>query len=164
MGASDSEDDTPQTGRRVLLKQVSTAAMFGGLAAGYGYCGSIGARYVYPRDKARTRLYVTDVASVAVGETVDYQTPSGARVAITRRGEGEADFIALSSTCPHLGCQVHWEGKNNRYFCPCHNGAFDAEGRPLSGPPQADGTALVRYPLAVDKGLLFIELAEEDLA
>ncbi len=164
MGDSDASDDEPEGGRRRLLRQVSSAAMFGGLAAGYGYCGSIGARYVYPRERAKTRLYVTDVASVAVGESIAYRTPSGAHVAITRRGAGEADFIALSSTCPHLGCQVHWEANNNRYFCPCHNGVFDADGTPTAGPPKADGTPLLRYSLATESGLLFIELAEEDLA
>lgn len=157
-------DDEREGGRRRVLRQLSSAAMFGGLAAGYGYCGSIGARYVYPRSKPLTRLYVRDVASIAVGESVSYRTPAGARVAITRRGDGEADFIALSSTCPHLGCQVHWEANNDRYFCPCHNGAFDAEGRPTEGPPKADETPLVRYPLVVEAGLLYIELAEEDLA
>ncbi len=164
MGDRDSDDGGANADRRRLLKTVSSVAMFGGIAASYGYCGSVGARYAYPRDKPRTRLYVTDVKSVAVGESVNYQTPSGAKVAITRRGEGPEDFIALSSTCPHLGCQVHWEGKNDRYFCPCHNGAFDAEGKPTSGPPKADNTALIRYPLAVVDGLLYIELAEEDLA
>lgn len=162
MGDSDRDAEKGDVGRRQLLKQVTTAAMFGGLAAGYGYCGSVGARYIYPRDKPRTRLYVTDLASLPTGESMDYKTPGGARVAITRRSETE--FIALSSTCPHLGCQVHWEQAKERYFCPCHNGAFDAEGKPQSGPPQSDNTPLVRYPLVVEGDLLYIELAEEDLA
>lgn len=157
-----SDEGEKSAGRRRLLTQISRAAMVGGLAAGYGFCGSVGARYVYPRQKKRTRLYVTDLASLPVGASMAYKTPAGADVAITRRSE--QDFIALSSTCPHLGCQVHWEQANERYFCPCHNGAFDAEGQPQSGPPKADQTPLLRYPLAVEGDLLYIELADEDLA
>ena len=68
------------------------------------------------------------------------------------------DFIALSSTCPHLGCQVHWEAAHDRFFCPCHNGVFDPSGRGLSGPPGEAGLSLPSYNLRVDNGLLFIEV------
>jgi menaquinol-cytochrome c reductase iron-sulfur subunit len=40
----------------------------------------------------------------------------------------------LSSICPHLGCEVDWDGGARRFFCPCHDSAFAADGRVLSGP------------------------------
>ncbi|MBI4577262.1 MAG: Rieske 2Fe-2S domain-containing protein, partial [Planctomycetes bacterium] len=71
------------------------------------------------------------------------------------------DFLALSSTCPHLGCRVHWEVQNRRFFCPCHNGSFDAAGRATGGPPAEAGQSLPRYALRLEGGLLFIELPVE---
>jgi Rieske Fe-S protein len=140
--------------------------MAGGLVAGYGTCAVIGAKYVYPNASKRVRMFVTELAGMAKGESMNSQTPAGAKVAITRHGEaGTADdFMALSSTCPHLGCQVHWQASEERFFCPCHNGAFDLKGNPTEGPPKAANQKLIQYPLVVDAGLLYIELSEKDLA
>ena len=135
--------------------------MAGGLAAGYGTFAALAARYLYPaRWGEVTRLYVSDVASLRVGDSFTFTTPSGATAAIARIAHtgDAADFIALSSTCPHLGCKVHWEAAQNRFFCPCHNGAFDAAGKAIAGPPAEAGQALLRYPLAIEDGLLFIEV------
>jgi Rieske Fe-S protein len=90
---------------------------------------------------------------------LDFTSPTGAKIVVARQGDGtEAeDFLALSSVCPHLGCRVHWEGANDRFFCPCHNGAFDKSGNPIAGPPQAAGQSLTRFPLKVESGLLYLE-------
>jgi Rieske Fe-S protein len=134
--------------------------MTGGLVAGYGTFAAMAGRYLYPAKPApKAWLFVAEVAALRPGDSLSYVTPSGAPVAIARRKAegGVEDFVALSSTCPHLGCKVHWEGPQNRFFCPCHNGAFDAEGRPLSGPPKEAGQALPRYPLRTEGGLLYLE-------
>ena len=72
-----------------------------------------------------------------------------------------SDFVAFSSICPHLGCQVNWELQNDRFFCPCHNGVFDRDGNATGGPPAAAGQRLPRYPLKIENGLLFIEVQLE---
>ena len=74
-----------------------------------------------------------------------------------------ADFVALSSTCPHLGCQVHWEAHRDQYVCPCHNGTFNPEGKPTGGPPKEGNTPLPRYPLEVRGQLVFINVPTEAL-
>ena len=81
----------------------------------------------------------------------------------TRDG-GAEDFVALSSTCPHLGCQVRWESQNNRFFCPCHNGVFDPTGKGIGGPPGEAGQSLAQYPLKVEGGLLHIAVPTTRLA
>ena len=153
---------TPQTpDRRSVLVWLSTAGMLAALAAAYGTLAGFMGRFLYPTDRAtKGWLFVTQIGRLGVGESIRYHSPVGATVNVTRRGEGgaEADFIALSSVCPHLGCQVHWEAQNNRFFCPCHNGVFDPGGVATSGPPAEAKQTLAQYPLMVDKGLLFIQV------
>jgi cytochrome b6-f complex iron-sulfur subunit len=44
----------------------------------------------------------------------------------------ENGFVALSTTCPHLGCTV--EATTAGFTCPCHNSRFDQQGTLLQGP------------------------------
>lgn len=43
--------------------------------------------------------------------------------------------VARSLLCSHFGCRVQWEAARERYHCPCHEGVFDRDGRPVAGPP-----------------------------
>jgi Rieske Fe-S protein len=70
--------------------------------------------------------------------------------------DGSKQVRALSATCTHLGCQVHWDAKGKRFRCPCHGGVYDVTGKVMEGPPPrpldtldarietADETVLVR--------------------
>ncbi len=163
--APDGAENEPD--RRRFLTTASSVAMGAGLAGGYGAFGAIAGRFLYPaRPGDRQWQFVIETGRLSLGDSVLYRGPSGETINVTRQAEGgdEADFIALSSTCPHLGCQVHWEGQNNRYFCPCHNGTFDPAGVGTGGPPGDAGMALPRYPLKIDGGLLFIEVPTAQLA
>lgn len=163
-----SGDDSSEGGtRRSALARWTTGAVAGGLALSYGACAAMGARYLYPARPRRRRLqFVARVVDVEPGASLLYRAPTGERIAIARQGSAGTvdDFVALSSTCPHLGCQVHWEGHNERFFCPCHNGVFDPSGRAVSGPPAEAGQDLPRYELQVDRGLLFIDVPIDALA
>ena len=67
----------------------------------------------------------------------------------------DGQFRILSPVCPHLGCAVRWVNEQNKFICPCHSGAFTAEGHRISGPPPrsmdsldakvVDGVLKVRY-------------------
>ena len=152
--------------RRRFLGRASHAAMAAGLAGGYGGLGLIAGRFLSPsRDTGRVWQFVVEADRMAVGESREYRGPAGETISITRRGRGAGadDFIALSSACPHLGCQVHWEPQNDRYFCPCHNGTFDPSGVATGGPPGDAGQDLPPYPLRVERGMLFIEVGVDRL-
>jgi cytochrome b6-f complex iron-sulfur subunit len=156
MTMADPEGVSPDPERRSFL---ATGAMAGGLIAGYGAFGAIAVRFLYPaRPGEEERLFVADLASFKPGDSMVYRTPAGQPVAIARIGSAgtKEDFLALSSTCPHLGCQVHWEPQNRRFFCPCHNGVFDPSGKAVAGPPADAGQSLLRYPVEVANGLLYI--------
>jgi Rieske Fe-S protein len=171
-GPGKSRDQTEDHGateedRRSFLDKTSKAAMAVGLAGGYGGLGAVAVRYLYPAGpEDLSWQFVLRVDDLAEGESVRYEGPSGETINIARqRREGTAeDFVALSSTCPHLGCQVRWEPQNDRFFCPCHNGVFDPSGVATGGPPGEAGQRLAEYPLKVENGLLHIAVPMERLA
>jgi len=160
----DRSSDSPD--RRDFIATASGLAMTGGLVAGYGAMGAIAARYLFPaKPDAREWVFLATLDRLAVGESLVFRSPAGERVTLARRGPGATpeDFIALSSTCPHLGCQVHWEPQNTRFFCPCHNGIFEPSGKAIGGPPGEAGQSLPRYELKVENGLLHIRVLTEKL-
>jgi len=149
-----------------MLSIWSKMAMFSGLVAGYGVFASIAGRFLYPaKEREKRWMYVAETGRLTLGQAVLYRAPTGETINIARQGNagGATDFIALSSTCPHLGCQVHWEAQHDRFFCPCHNGIFSPSGQGVSGPPGDAGMSLPRYDLKVESGLLYIEVPVDSL-
>jgi len=58
------------------------------------------------------------------------------------RSEKGAQVKVFSSTCSHLACNVIWQQETGTFNCPCHSGRFNADGRPVSGPPTRPLTEL----------------------
>ena len=75
---------------------------------------------------------------------------SGHPVEILRSASG---VTARSLLCTHQGCEVSWSEADNAYACPCHEGRFDAEGRPKEGPPPKP---LPTLPARIDGPLLLV--------
>lgn len=67
--------------------------------------------------------------------------PVGARVTVSVAGRpvevlrAASSVTARSLLCTHQGCEVAWSEAAQAYLCPCHEGRYDAEGRPKEGPP-----------------------------
>jgi cytochrome b6-f complex iron-sulfur subunit len=156
-----------QPDRRGFLARATSVAMSGGLLLAYGTFGAMAARFLYPSRPREVRWqFVATLDALRPGESLSYRSPIGETVTVARQGEGRTaeDFVALSSTCPHLGCQVHYEPQNTRFFCPCHNGVFDPTGKATAGPPADAGQSLLRFPLKVEGNLLFVRVPLERLA
>jgi Rieske Fe-S protein len=47
---------------------------------------------------------------------------------------GNGGVRVLSPVCPHLGCMVHYNGKEKQFLCPCHGSIFAADGSLVRGP------------------------------
>jgi Rieske Fe-S protein len=160
------EGATEGADRRKFLSQAATAAMTASLAASYGTAALMAARFLFPaRSRPTGWMFVIEADRLAPGDSYAYRSPAGERIAIARQDSlgTAADFVALGSTCPHLGCQVHWEAQNERFFCPCHNGAFDRSGRGIAGPPGEAGQWLPRFELKLEGDRLFIRVPLEAL-
>lgn len=52
-----------------------------------------------------------------------------------RRVSGSA-FQVFAINCAHLGCPVRWFAQSKLFLCPCHGGAYYADGSRASGPPE----------------------------
>jgi menaquinol-cytochrome c reductase iron-sulfur subunit len=52
---------------------------------------------------------------------------------LTRSATGQVR--AFSTVCPHLGCGIDYNDKNQKFECPCHGSFFDnKDGRCVEGP------------------------------
>lgn len=67
--------------------------------------------------------------------------------------ENGRDFVAMSNICTHLGCRVRWVDGEDKFFCPCHNAAFDKQGQVVEGPPPKP---LDTYDVKVEDDQLFV--------
>jgi len=71
-------------------------------------------------------------------------------VFVSRKADGS--FDVFHNHCTHVGCPVNWSAPADRFFSPCHGGAFDRDGRVLAGPPPRP---LDRHEWKVEKGVLY---------
>jgi menaquinol-cytochrome c reductase iron-sulfur subunit len=99
-----------------------------------------------------------EVEQYSVGRIERVTFPDGASLPWSgRTGEegawlqrrGEADFVAYSLYCTHLGCPVLWKPEAHLFMCPCHGGTFHADGSVGSGPPERP---LEQFPVRVQNG------------
>lgn len=70
-------------------------------------------------------------------------------------------IVALSPVCKHLGCTVNWNsdpGNPNRFFCPCHYGAYEKNGKNVPGTPPL--APLDVYVSEVKDGKLYLGKAK----
>jgi quinol---cytochrome c reductase iron-sulfur subunit, bacillus type len=82
----------------------------------------------FPEGETRLVDYVNPVTTVSDGMT--------AKVACwVRRIEGKK-FQVFAINCAHLGCPVRWFAQSHLFLCPCHGGAYYADGSRASGPPE----------------------------
>ncbi|HTA30601.1 MAG TPA: Rieske (2Fe-2S) protein [Candidatus Cybelea sp.] len=59
--------------------------------------------------------------------------------------------------CTHLGCPVRWFPQSGLFMCPCHGGAYYADGARASGPPPRD---LFKYDYKIESGQLWIKAGQ----
>ena len=80
-------------------------------------------------------LIVEDASSVPIGGSVRFTYPTENDPAVLLR-LGDDAFVAYSTVCTHLACDVLWREEVGDLYCPCHDGHFEpVTGRPTAGPP-----------------------------
>lgn len=71
--------------------------------------------------------------------------------------QGSDQVRVYSNMCTHLSCRVIWQGENEIYHCPCHDGNFSPEGEVVGGPPPRP---LDVYETKIEDGVLSIHFVE----
>jgi menaquinol-cytochrome c reductase iron-sulfur subunit len=69
------------------------------------------------------------------------------------RRVSESSFQVFAINCAHLGCPVRWFAQSKLFMCPCHGGAYYADGSRASGPPER---GLFEYDHKIADGNLMI--------
>ncbi|HKB16303.1 MAG TPA: Rieske (2Fe-2S) protein [Planctomycetota bacterium] len=146
----------PPPSRRSFFRWVALGVA---LLASYGTGAAYAARFLFPNRRRRERrVFACYKASLPPGASLKRRAPGGREVLLTNAG---GEIVALSNVCPHLGCTVHWEARESRFFCPCHQGVFTPDGIAVSGPPARAGQRLERFPVSVQGEAVFLHLTEE---
>jgi nitrite reductase/ring-hydroxylating ferredoxin subunit len=106
------------------------------------------------RSPTNTRLVpVAQVGELAVNswKVIDnYPDPYSQGILVNLPGKG---LVAYSDVCTHLSCAVLYQTREKRFYCPCHEGMFDAyTGEPIAGPPTRP---LPLIELAVRGGVVY---------
>jgi cytochrome b6-f complex iron-sulfur subunit len=133
------------TTRRGLLKALY--ALFA--AAGLGGLGYGIHRFLAPGGGAASPVEVP-LAEIQPGGTVLFQYAGSPGILLQ---EEDGTFRAFSLVCTHLACNVVWKADRKEFYCPCHDGLFDAQGNVLSGPPPSP---LERWPVQVKNDRIVI--------
>ena len=140
---------------------LASLAMGIGLILSYGLFAVQGLLFLLPqRLKAPTRrLFAGQIDQFQIGVLQGVLDLQGNEILVKRDQQG---LRAFNSSCPHLGCRVHWEADRQRFFCPCHNGVFNSDGVATEGPPAAAGQSLAQIPLEVDQksGVVYLEVKD----
>ena len=129
----DHADAPPAPSRRDLLAALATLS-----AAPLALPACRDARFDGPVTAVAGDLPQPGVAPVRVDLAA---VPPGGRLVVTwgavpveLRRVGDA-VEARALLCTHQGCKVTWQEAAAHYRCACHDGQFDASGRPVAGLP-----------------------------
>ncbi len=67
----------------------------------------------------------------------------------------QTEAIVYSRNCTDLGCPLTFDPGSQCFFCPCHGGIFDKDGRRMAGPPSRP---MYRFASRIRNGEILIDL------
>lgn len=116
---------------------------------GYESWLSLGDVGQFPEGETRLATYQNPIMNPADGDT--------AKIPCWVRNVDGEKFQVFAINCAHLGCPVRWFPQSGLFMCPCHGGAYYADGSRASGPPER---GLFQYRFRLERGNLLIDAGE----
>jgi len=77
----------------------------------------------------------------------------GSKPGIIKKDD-DGTYQAFVAVCTHLDCNVAYLPDRRKFFCACHEGWYDEDGRNIGGPPPSP---LRRLTLVIEGGDLIIK-------
>jgi len=151
------DEKKEKTGEELSRRNfLANTAMTLGLVASLGTGTYYSVRYMVPRVKKTkfTDVLVGNVKKLPINSTKEFIDNQGKKAILVNNGQ---EIKAFSKICTHLGCEVEWQGEKKQFFCPCHKGFFDANGKNIAGPPPRP---LDEYKVTVKDDNIFVALKE----
>jgi menaquinol-cytochrome c reductase iron-sulfur subunit len=119
------------------------AVCFGGAAIGLPSLAGLAAFLSPMRERSKTGQRVrltpldglpddgTPVQFPVIAERSDAWNNFGNQPigAVFLRKTGPAKVAAFQVVCPHAGCFITYDAGAKKFYCPCHQGSFDLEGK-----------------------------------
>lgn len=124
-----------------------------------GWLGSLVASLIYPlirsifppeREPDQVTLPLADYAGVPANTVKRFAW--GSKPGLLKKTE-RGEFIAFVGVCTHLDCNVTYLPDQRKFYCACHDGWYDENGRNIGGPPPRP---LRRLSVTVEGGNLII--------
>jgi len=113
----------------------------------------VGGGFLYPVSRRKPPAQFVCLESMLLeGKPHEIKDPAGRNVLLMRKSGGTV--MAVGTVCSHLGCAVFYRPNLNQFECPCHQGFFDGDGNPVSGPPQRP---LDRFPVEIREKKVFVQ-------
>lgn len=139
--------------RREFLLNTAVGA---GLVASFGTGAVYAYKFVVPKKKPVRlhKVYLCPLQKIPPGGTFEFEDMQGKKAILINL---DGKIKAFSQICTHLGCTVEWRPDKKEFYCPCHEGRFDVEGRVLSGPPPRP---LDEFEVVVEENLVYVKLKE----
>ncbi|HSP05988.1 MAG TPA: ubiquinol-cytochrome c reductase iron-sulfur subunit [Acidobacteriota bacterium] len=116
---------------------------------------SVAMVYLWPRKKGEEREALVQAGPVAEFTPASVTAFPASRFYLVRLQDG--GFLALSSTCSHLGCTVPWNEKDQTFPCPCHASVFSMTGEVQSPPAPR---ALDLHPVTIESGVVKVDIGK----
>ena len=150
-------NDNSRNSKRDFLSKIFITF---GVVFAYGLLAFEGLFFIVPKKRKtnKIKIYGGRLKQYKLGTVRAFYDLEGNEILIMR--DDELGLRAFSSTCPHLGCRVHWEDDKNEFFCPCHKGVFNSKGVAISGPPADARQSLKKVSVEVDEKsqIVYIEV------
>ena len=146
-----SEENNKDLSRRDFL---SNFAMGVGLVASLGTSAVYGLKYLVPAEKKKKEIKVlmAKAGEIKNGEAKEFLDGQGRKALLVNQN---GKIKAFSKICTHLGCEVEWKPEENIFFCPCHLGKFNANGKNIAGPPPRP---LDQFKVEVKDNFIYVTL------
>jgi cytochrome b6-f complex iron-sulfur subunit len=135
---------------------LANTAMSLGLIASLGTGAYFGIKTLVPEKKTAkfTDVLVGNIKELPANSAKEFIDNQGRKAILVNNGQA---VKAFSKICTHLGCEVEWQAEKKHFFCPCHEGFFDANGKNIAGPPPRP---LNEFKVTIKDDNIFVALKE----